>query len=360
MRQATSIIIVACRRKGFLRFLSDTKPDIMCCQEIKTRCPLNTPGYEQFWNHSQERGKSGTLILAKQPPLSWSAGFGIDRFDCEGRLITLEYKDYYIINVYVPSIHPHSAPDRPGFRLDWDTALCEYIAKLPKPVVLCEDLNATLAYIDSYPDNSKNEPDDPLFRSEVRDGLKKLLSVGLVDAFRVLHPNKEGAYTWWEPKNKNRSENRGSRLDYFLVSGELLSFIQSIKFHKDILASDHCPIFMLFYPVKLNREMDDDDMAAVWRAIDWERLEDILLSMQQDLSYAAYNREWDRVDRLQHQLVNSWTARALAIREMLRRSISPGVDGVRWTTDAQKACAVQSLVSRPLPYLYIPFPEYEN
>lgn len=196
MRQATSIIIVACRRKGFLRFLSDTKPDIMCCQEIKTRCPLNTPGYEQFWNHSQERGKSGTLILAKQPPLSWSAGFGIDRFDCEGRLITLEYKDYYIINVYVPSIHPHSAPDRPGFRLDWDTALCEYIAKLPKPVVLCEDLNATLAYIDSYPDNSKNEPDDPLFRSEVRDGLKKLLSVGLVDAFRVLHPNKEGAYTW--------------------------------------------------------------------------------------------------------------------------------------------------------------------
>ena len=117
---------------------------------------------------------------------------------------------------------------------------------------------------------------------------------------------------------------------------------------------------MLFSPVKPNREMDDDDMAAVWRAIDWERLEDILLSMQQDLSYAAYNREWDRVDRLQHQLVNSWTARALAIREMLRRSISPGVDGVRWTTDAQKACAVQSLVSRPLPYLYIPFPEYEN
>lgn len=327
----------------------------MCCQEIKTQCPLNTPGYEQFWNPSQERGKSGTLVLARQPPLSWSTGFGIDRFDCEGRLITLEYKDYYIVNVYVPSIHPHNAPDRPDFRLDWDTALREYIAKLPKPVVLCGDLNATSAYIDSYPDNGKNEPDDPLFRSEVRDGLEKLLSVGLVDAFRVLHPNKEGAYTWWGPKNKNRTENRGSRLDYFLVSGELLSFVQSIKFHKDILASDHCPISMLFYPVKPNREMDDDDMTAVWRAIDWERLEDILLSMQQDLAYAAYNREWDRVDRLQHQLVNSWAARALAVRETLRGSISPGVDGVRWTTDAQKARAVQSLVSRgyrPLPYLY--------
>lgn len=277
--------IVACRRKGFLRFLSDTKPDIVCCQEIKTQCPLNTPGYEQFWNPSQEPGKSGTLILAKQPPLSWTIGFGIDKFDCEGRLITLEYKDYYIVNVYVPSIHPHNAPDRPDFRLEWDTALREYIVKLSKPVVLCGDLNATRAYIDSYPDNGKNEPDTPFFRSEVREGLEKLISVGLVDAFRVLNPNKEGAYTWWGPKNKNRAKNRGSRLDYFLLSGELLSFVQSIKFHKEILASDHCPISMLFYPVKPKREMDDDDMTAVWRSIDWERLEDILSSMQQDLSY---------------------------------------------------------------------------
>lgn len=277
--------IVACRRKGFLRFLSDTKPDIVCCQEIKTQCPLNTPGYEQFWNPSQEPGKSGTLILAKQPPLSWTIGFGIDKFDCEGRLITLEYKDYYIVNVYVPSIHPHNAPDRPDFRLEWDTALREYIVKLSKPVVLCGDLNATRAYIDSYPDNGKNEPDTPFFRSEVREGLEKLISVGLVDAFRVLNPNKEGSYTWWGPKNKNRAKNRGSRLDYFLLSGELLSFVQSIKFHKEILASDHCPISMLFYPVKPKREMDDDDMTAVWRSIDWERLEDILSSMQQDLSY---------------------------------------------------------------------------
>ena len=101
----------------------------------------------------------------------------------------------------------------------------------------------------------------------------------------MLNPNKEGAYTWWGPKNKNRAKNRGSRLDYFLLSGELLSFVQSIKFHKEILASDHCPISMLFYPVKPKREMDDDDMTAVWRSIDWERLEDILSSMQQDLSY---------------------------------------------------------------------------
>lgn len=347
--------IIACRRKGFLRFLADTKPDIMCCQEIKTQCPLNTPGYEQFWNPSRTPGTSGTLILAKKPPLSWSIGFGNESLDGDGRLITLEYEDYYVLNVYVPSVHPHNGPDRPDYRLEWDAALREYVAKLQKPVILCGDFNATLAFIDSYPENGKNEPDDLIFQSETRAGLKRLLSIGLVDAFRVLHPDKEGAYTWWGPKNKNRAENRGSRLDYFLLSGELLSFVQSIKFHKDILASDHCPISMLFYPTKPKRELDNDDMTAVWRSIDWGRLEDTLLSMQQELAYAAYNREWDKVDRLQHQLVSSWAARTLAVRDAADRNKSPGVDGVRWNTDAQKAKAAMSLVSRgyrPLPYLY--------
>ena len=355
--------IVACRRKGFLRFLADTKPDVVCCQEIKTKCALNTPGYHQFWNLAQRPGYSGTLVLAKQPPLSWSTGFGSSKFDEEGRLITLEYADYYIVNVYVPSVHPHNSPDRPDFRLEWDEALREYIARLPKPVVLCGDFNVTHAYIDSYPENGKNEPDDPLFRSEVRDGFDKLLATGVVDAFRVLNPNKAGAYTWWGPKNKNRAENRGSRLDYFLVSGELLSFVQSIRFHKDILASDHCPISMLFYPVKPKREIDDADMAAIWGSIDWDRLQGILLLLQQDLAYAAYNREWDKVDQLQRQLVGSWAARALAVREVLNGSNSPGVDGVRWTTDAQKARAAQSLIARgyrPLPYLYRELEEHRK
>ena len=120
--------IVACRRKGFLRFLADTKPDIMCCQEIKTQCELNTPGYHQFWNPAQRPGYSGTLTLVRQLPLSWSTGFGNQQFDGEGRIITLEYKDYYIVNVYVPSIHPHNAPDRPDFRLEWDVELRRYIA----------------------------------------------------------------------------------------------------------------------------------------------------------------------------------------------------------------------------------------
>ena len=347
--------IVACRRKGFLRFLTDTKPDIMCCQEIKTQCPLNTPGYQQFWNKAKQPGYSGTLVLTKQMPLSWSTGFGIEKFDIEGRVITLEYRDYYVVNVYVPSIHPHNSAPRPDYRLEWDKALQDYVQNLNKPVVMCGDFNATRAWIDSYPTNGKNEPDDPFFVSEARAGLERLLSIGLVDAFRVLYPNREGAYTWWGPKNHNRADNRGSRLDYFLVSGELLSFVQSIKFHKDILGSDHCPISMLFCPVRVKPEINEDDLAVVWQTIDWNRMEDTLLSMQQDISYAAYNREWDKVSDLQHRLVNSWAARAMAVKETLNTSTTPGVDGVRWTTDAQKARAIFALNPRnyrPLPYLH--------
>lgn len=353
--------IAACRRKGFLKFLAGEKPDIMCCQETKAspKFKINIPGYHQYWNHAERLGYAGTLTLTRmgKEPLSDTYGIGVDELDQEGRVITLEYEDFYVVNVYVPSLNPYSSPERSDYRLEWETAFRSYLGRLQqaKPVVLCGDFNATHAYIDSYPANEKNEPDNPIFQSEVRDGFEKLLAAGFVDAFRVLHPRKEGAYTWWGPKNNDRAENRGSRLDYFLVSGELLSFVQSIKFHKDILGSDHCPISMLFYPVRPKREMDDSDMSAIWRAIDWTRLEETLLSMQQDLAYAAYNREWDAVDILQNHLVNSWAARAMAVRAAASANTAAGVDGVKWKTDAQKAKAVLSLIPkgyRPLPYLH--------
>ena len=347
--------LAACCRKGFLRFLAAEKPDIMCCQEIKTVRPLNVPGYEQYWNPAQRPGYSGTLVLAKQTPISWSAGFEDGELDEEGRVITLEYRDYYVVNVYVPSIHPHNAPDRPDFRIKWDAALRKYLLGLQKPIILCGDLNATRAYIDSYPENGKNEPDNPLFRSEERASLERLLEFGLIDAFRTLNPSKEGAYTWWGPKNNDRSQNRGSRLDYFLVSGELLPFVREIRFHDTVLASDHCPISMMFFPVKPRRDLDDDDMTAIWQAIDWNRLQESLLSLQQDLAYAAYNREWEEVRRLQDRVVGSWAARALAVRFVADRKAAPGVDGVTWDTPAQKARAALFLTARgyrPLPYLY--------
>lgn len=345
--------IIACRRKGFLKFLADAKPDIVCCQEIKTRCSLNTPGYFQYWNPSKVIKSSGTLVLARKEPLSCAFGFGIEKLDHEGRSITLEYKDFYIVNVYVPSVHPHNTPDRPDYRLEWDDALRKYILALHKPVILCGDFNATRAWIDSYPDNQKNESDDPFFRSDVRESLEALIRVGLVDVFRTLYPRKEGAYTWWGPKNKNRANNRGSRLDYFFVSGDLLSSVQSIKFHSDILGSDHCPISMIISPSRPKGEMDDNDMEVIWRTIDWGKMEQELLLMQQDLAYAAYNRDWEKVEQMQQTIVRSWSARVLAVRAVADANAQAGVDGVHWKTDKQKARAALTLTPRgyhPLPY----------
>ena len=191
----------SCCRKGFFHFLADTMPDVLCCQEIKTLCYLNTPGYLQYWNPAERPGYSGTLTLVRKEPLSCVFGMGKKELDREGRLITLEYKDFYILNAYVPNINPHNPPDRPDYRLEWEKELRKFVSKLSKPVILCGDFNATRAWIDSYPENQKNEPDNPLFSSEVREGFEKLLATGLVDAFRILHPKKEGGYSWWGPKN---------------------------------------------------------------------------------------------------------------------------------------------------------------
>lgn len=347
--------IVACRRKGFLKFLADTKPDIVCCQEIKTQCPLATPGYTQYWNPAERPGYSGTLALTKHEPLSVTFGLGVEKFDVEGRLITLEYKDFYVVNIYTPSLNPHSAPERLEFRIAWDKALQSYVSKLQKLLILCGDFNATRGHIDSYPDNGKNESDTPLFSSASREGFDELLSIGLVDAFRVLHPRKEGAYTWWGPKNKNRVENRGSRLDYFIVSGEMLSSVQSIKFHVDTIASDHCPISMLISPPRRQKHFCEDDLATIWSATDMTKMQEELLRMQREIALAAFYQDWEKVESLQRDLVHSWAAKVLAVRSVADTNSQAGIDGVRWKTDAQKAQAALSLTERgyqPLPFRY--------
>lgn len=194
--------IVACRRKGFLKFLGDTKPDIVCCQEIKTKCPLNTPGYLQFWNPAARSGYAGTLILTRREPLSCKFEMGNEELDGEGRVIALEYRDYYLLNVYVPSINTYSGPDRIDFREKWDTAFREYVSKFSKPVIIAGDFNTVREYIDSYPESEKNVPEGPLFLPKTKANFEQLLSLGVVDVFRTLYPNKEGAYTWWGPKKQ--------------------------------------------------------------------------------------------------------------------------------------------------------------
>lgn len=126
-----------------MKFLADVKPDIVCCQEVKTRCSLSAPGYLQYWNNAERAGYSGTLVLAKKEPLSVTYGMGMEEFDKEGRLITLEYKDYFVVNVYAPSLNPHFAPNRPDYRAAWDNAFREYVCGLPKPVVMNGELFPT-------------------------------------------------------------------------------------------------------------------------------------------------------------------------------------------------------------------------
>lgn len=344
-----------CRRNGFLKFLSDVKPDILCCQEIKGETVLKTPSYLQFWFPAERKNYSGTLILTRREPLAVQYGLGIDRFDVEGRLITLEYKDYFILNVYAPNLNPHSSPDRLDYRIAWDKALLEYIKKLSKPTILCGDFNVTRGYIDIYPENQKNTPEESLFQSEERAGFEAYLSTGLIDVFRAFYPYQEGAYTWWGPRPRSRAENRGSRLDYFLISGELLSYVQNVKHHTDTLGSDHCPISMVIGKITLHRDMSDEDLAVQWRTIDWPKMRQALFQKQRELALAAYQCQWSKIRPLQDELVASYAARVLAVRNVADTNSAAGVDGVRLTEDGQKMRMALSLSPRgyrPLPNRY--------
>ena len=336
--------LAACKRKGFLRVLANSRADIFCCQEIKAHCPLSTPGYSQFWNPAQRPGYSGTLTLARKEPLSVRYGMGIREFDEEGRLITLEYNGYYIMNVYVPN--SQSGLARLDYRTAWDAALCAFVQSLDKPVILCGDFNVARDFIDVYPAHVQNDPDPPGFQSSEREGMERLLALGLIDVFRTLHPQAEGAYTWWSMRLHKRLENRGWRLDYFLLSEALMPMVQGITHHTDILGSDHCPISLTLQPAPPRKELSDEDMAAMWRGLDWAQLEDELLEYQQSLARVAFAGHWGHVDKLQKQLVRSLAAKALAVRHVVQNDSEPGVDGVRWRTDGEKMRAALSLTSK--------------
>lgn len=336
--------LAACKRKGFLRVLARSCADIFCCQEIKTQCPLSTPGYLQFWNPASRPGYSGTLTLARKAPISVRYGMGVGRFDEEGRLILLEYEEFYVTNVYVPN--SQSGLARLEYRTAWDAALREFLRSLDKPVILCGDFNVARGYIDIYPENLRNEVELPGFQSQEREGMDQLLDLGLIDVFRTWYPQVEGAYTWWSMRLKKRLENRGWRLDYFLISETLMPMVQNITHHTDILGSDHCPISLVLRPMAPRKELSDEDMAAMWRGLDWAQLEDELLEYQRSLARLAFAGHWDHVTQLQKQLVRSLAARALAVRHVVQNDSEPGVDGVRWQTDGEKMRAVLSLTSK--------------
>ena len=233
----------ACMQKGFLNYFDQVNADFFCLQETKLQSgqiDLVLPAYHQYWNYAQKKGYSGTAIFTKEVPLSVRYGVGVDELDTEGRLITLEYPEFYLITCYTPNAQRELA--RIDHRLKWDDAFRQYLQKLDaqKPIVVCGDLN--VAHNDIDLKNPSSNRGNAGFSDEERSSFTELLNCGFTDTFRYLHPNTAGAYTWWSYMYHARSNNAGWRIDYFLVSNRIADKITSASIYADIMGSDHCPV----------------------------------------------------------------------------------------------------------------------
>jgi exodeoxyribonuclease-3 len=233
----------ACLGKGFEDFFKKTDADIFCIQETKMQkeqAEVHFDGYLQFWNSAVKKGYSGTAVFAKNKPLSVSYDMGIEEHDSEGRIITLEYEDFFLVNVYTPNAQRELA--RLDYRMRWEDDFRAYVKKLDlqKPVIVCGDLNVAHKEIDLK--NPKTNVGNAGFTPEEREKMTKLLESGFVDSFRYLYPDKTGAYTWWSYMFNARANNAGWRIDYFLVSERIKDKIKDAKIHSDVFGSDHCPV----------------------------------------------------------------------------------------------------------------------
>lgn len=235
----------ACVKKGFLDYFEMVYADIFCVQETKLQegqIDLQLAGYYQYWNYALKKGYSGTAVFTKEKPLSVSYGVGDCETEDEGRILTLEYPNFYLVNVYSPNAQRDLA--RLPFRLEWEKEMYSYLGNLiaSKPVVFCGDMNVAHQEIDIK--NAKANRGNSGFTLEERERLSLLLDSGFVDSYRHFFPETEGAYTWWSYMNKVRERNIGWRIDYFLVSNDLLPSLKSAEIHPQIMGSDHCPIVL--------------------------------------------------------------------------------------------------------------------
>ncbi len=235
--------IRACVQKGFLDFFKEADADIFCIQETKLQegqIELETPGYYQYWNYAERKGYSGTAVFTKKEPLSVAMGIGIEEHDKEGRVITLEYEDFYFVTVYTPNSQNELA--RLPYRMRWDEDFLAYLKKLEekKPVVFCGDLNVAHKEIDLK--NPKTNRKNAGFTDEEREKFSKVLEAGFVDTFRYFYPEETGIYSWWSYRFKAREKNAGWRIDYFCVSDCLKDRLIDAKILTDVMGSDHCPV----------------------------------------------------------------------------------------------------------------------
>lgn len=235
--------IRACVTKGFMDFFNDIDADIFCIQESKMQegqLELDTPGYYQYWNYAEKKGYSGTAIFTKKEPISVKYGIGIEEHDHEGRVITLEFDDFYMITCYTPN--SQNELKRLDYRMKWEDDFKDYLKKLEqdKPIILCGDLNVAHKEIDLK--NPKTNRTNAGFTDEERGRMTALLEDGFIDTFRYFYPEDEGRYSWWSYRFKAREKNAGWRIDYFIVSEALKDRLVGADIHKDIMGSDHCPV----------------------------------------------------------------------------------------------------------------------
>ena len=237
--------IRACVKKGFLDYFNSVDADIFSIQETKcqeNQITLELDGYYQYWNYAERKGYSGTAIFTKKKPLSVSYGIEMEEPDTEGRVITLEFDDFYVVNCYTPNSKRDLT--RLGYRLNWEDAMKEHLIKLNahKPVIFCGDLNVAHNEIDLK--NPKPNMGNSGFTEEERQKFSSLLDAGFIDSFRYFYPEQTDAYTWWSYMSKVRERNIGWRIDYFVVSERLAPSLKEATIHHEVLGSDHCPIVL--------------------------------------------------------------------------------------------------------------------
>ena len=233
----------ACLQKGFLDFFIEADADIFCLQETKLQAgqhDLELPGYYQYWNYAQKKGYSGTALFTKEKPLCVTYGIGMEEHDTEGRVITAEFEDFYVVTVYTPNSQRELA--RLDYRMRWERDFLEYIKGLnaKKNVIFCGDLNVAHEEIDLK--NPKTNHKNAGFTDEERACFSKVLDSGFIDTFRYFYPDLEGVYSWWSYMFQARAKNAGWRIDYFVVSQALKERLADAKIHTEVTGSDHCPV----------------------------------------------------------------------------------------------------------------------
>ena len=233
----------ACVKKGFVEYLKEVNADIFCIQESKLQegqIDLDLEGYYSYWNYAEKKGYSGTTVFTKEEPLNVKIGMGIEEHDNEGRVITLEFNEFYLVNVYTPN--SKQGLERIEYRMVWEDVFRRYLKSLEenKAVIVCGDLNVANNEIDLK--NPKSNRKNAGFSDEERGKIAQLLDAGFIDTYRYFYPDKEEAYSWWSYRFNARANNAGWRIDYFLVSESLKDKLEDAKIYMEVMGSDHCPV----------------------------------------------------------------------------------------------------------------------